>query len=85
MIEHFERAGHTLGSALQAQLQSQLAEQRSARRWKIFFRLAWLVLFAVAAASLVQVRSGEATVITRFGNPARVLLEPGLGWRWPAR
>jgi hypothetical protein len=37
----------------------------------------------VAAASLVQVRSGEATV-TRFGNPSRVLLEPGLGWRWPA-
>lgn len=49
--------------------------------------MAWavlLVLFAVAAASLVQVRSGEATVITRFGNPSRVLLEPGLGWRWPA-
>ncbi|MGA9702509.1 MAG: protease modulator HflC, partial [Pseudomonas sp.] len=47
-------------------------------------RMAWavlLVLFAVAAASLVQVRSGEATVITRFGNPSRVLLEPGLGWR----
>ena len=50
-------------------------------------RMGWatlLVLFAIAAASLVQVRSGEATVITRFGNPARVLLEPGLGWRWPA-
>ena len=50
-------------------------------------RMAWaalLVLFAVAAASLVQVRSGEATVITRFGNPARVLLDPGLSWRWPA-
>lgn len=36
------------------------------------------------AASLVQVRSGEATVITRFGNPVRVLLSPGLAWRWPA-
>ncbi|WP_370591055.1 SPFH domain-containing protein, partial [Pseudomonas gingeri] len=50
-------------------------------------RMGWallLILFAVAAASLVQVRSGEATVITRFGNPSRVLLEPGLGWRWPA-
>jgi len=45
---------------------------------------ALLVLFAISAASLVQVRSGEATVISRFGNPARVLLEPGLGWRWPA-
>lgn len=50
-------------------------------------RMAWaasLVLFAIAAASLVQVRSGEATVITRFGNPSRVLLDPGLSWRWPA-
>lgn len=43
-----------------------------------------LVLFAIATASLVQVRSGESTVITRFGNPARVLLQPGLAWRWPA-
>jgi modulator of FtsH protease HflC len=42
-----------------------------------------LVLFAVATASLVQVRSGQATVITRFGNPVRVLLDPGLAWRWP--
>jgi modulator of FtsH protease HflC len=50
-------------------------------------RMGWaglLVAFAIAAASLVQVRSGEATVITRFGNPARVLLQPGLGWRLPA-
>lgn len=52
--------------------------------WRPMGWAALLVLFAIAAASLVQVRSGEATVITRFGNPARVLLEPGLGWRWPA-
>lgn len=43
-----------------------------------------LLAFAAATASLVQVRSGEATVITRFGNPARVLLQPGLAWRIPA-
>jgi modulator of FtsH protease HflC len=42
-----------------------------------------LVFFAVATASLVQVRSGQATVVTRFGNPERVLLDPGLAWRWP--
>jgi membrane protease subunit HflC len=42
-----------------------------------------LVAFAIAAASLVQVRAGEATVVTRFGNPARVLLSPGLAWRLP--
>ncbi|MBP3932394.1 MAG: protease modulator HflC, partial [Pseudomonas sp.] len=45
--------------------------------WRRMGWAALLVLFAIAAASLVQVRSGEATVITRFGNPARVLLEPG--------
>ena len=43
-----------------------------------------LVAFAIATASLVQVRAGEASVVTRFGNPQRVLLEPGLAWRWPA-
>lgn len=52
--------------------------------WRRLLLALLLVLFAAAAASLVQVRSGEATVITRFGNPARVLLQPGLNWRWPA-
>jgi membrane protease subunit HflC len=42
-----------------------------------------LVLFVLAAASLVQVPSGEALVVTRFGNPTRVLMTPGLAWRWP--
>jgi membrane protease subunit HflC len=42
-----------------------------------------LVVFAASAACLVQVRSGEAEVITRFGNPVRVLLNPGLAWHWP--
>lgn len=44
---------------------------------------ALLVAFALATACLVQVRSGAATVVTRFGNPVRVLLQPGLSWRWP--
>jgi membrane protease subunit HflC len=52
--------------------------------WRRLILAALLVLFAIAAASLVQVHSGEATVITRFGDPARVLLQPGLNWRWPA-
>ena len=43
-----------------------------------------LLLIAVAAASLTQVRAGEASVMTRFGKPARVILEPGLAWRLPA-
>ncbi len=43
-----------------------------------------LIAVALAAAVLVQVRTGEASVVTRFGNPVRVLLEPGLATRWPA-
>jgi membrane protease subunit HflC len=43
-----------------------------------------IIVLGALAASLVQVRAGEATVITRLGNPSRVLLQPGLAWRIPA-
>jgi membrane protease subunit HflC len=43
-----------------------------------------LIAVALSAAVLIQVRTGEAAVVTRFGNPVRVLLEPGLATRWPA-
>ena len=43
-----------------------------------------MVLVALLAAALVQVRAGEAAVVTRFGKPVRVLLTPGLALRWPA-
>ena len=39
---------------------------------------------AVAAACIVMVPAGEAGVITRFGNPVRVVTEPGLAWKLPA-
>lgn len=42
------------------------------------------VIVAITVASFISVRAGEAAVITRFGQPVRVLLEPGLGWRLPA-
>jgi membrane protease subunit HflC len=42
------------------------------------------IAVAVATASLVSVRSGEAIVVTRFGEPVRVLTQPGLAWRLPA-
>ena len=41
---------------------SALQEQRSARRWKIFFRLAWLLLIAtIAFAALRQASPGAST------------------------
>jgi membrane protease subunit HflC len=49
------------------------------------FGVAALVLCAaVAAACIVMVPAGEAMVITRFGNPIRVITQPGLAWKWPA-
>jgi membrane protease subunit HflC len=54
-----------------------------ARAWRRLLLAGMLGAFALATACLVQVRSGEATVITRFGNPGRVLLSPGLAWRLP--
>jgi membrane protease subunit HflC len=42
------------------------------------------VIVAITVASFIQVRAGEAAVVTRFGEPVRVLLEPGLAWRLPA-
>ncbi len=43
-----------------------------------------LVVLGLAAAVLVTVRAGSATVITRFGDPVRVVTEPGLGVKLPA-
>ncbi len=43
-----------------------------------------VVLAAIAAASVVMVPAGEAVVITRFGDPVRVLNQPGLAWKLPA-
>jgi membrane protease subunit HflC len=51
--------------------------------WRVALAVA-SVAIALTVASLIEVRSGEASVVTRFGAPVRVLLEPGLAWHWPA-
>ena len=43
-----------------------------------------LVLLGLAAATMLTVRAGSATVITRFGDPVRVITEPGLAAKLPA-
>jgi membrane protease subunit HflC len=45
---------------------------------------ALIVLVAIAAACVVMVPAGEAGVVTRFGNPVRVITQPGLAWKLPA-
>lgn len=49
------------------------------------FVIAVLILAAaMATACLVMVEAGEAIVVTRFGDPVRVVTHPGLTWRIPA-
>lgn len=43
-----------------------------------------ILIAAILAACVVMVPAGEAGVITRFGNPIRVVTDPGLAWKLPA-
>ena len=43
-----------------------------------------VVAAAVLSACLVLVGPGQAVVLTRFGDPIRVLTHPGLAWKVPA-
>jgi modulator of FtsH protease HflC len=43
-----------------------------------------LLIVAAFAATLVVVPHGSALVVTRFGDPIRVEIKPGLSWRIPA-
>ena len=43
-----------------------------------------MVVVALLAATFDVVRQGSAVVITRFGDPVRVQVQPGPAWRLPA-
>jgi membrane protease subunit HflC len=45
---------------------------------------AMIVAGAGLAAAAVMVSAGQAVVVTQFGDPVRVLTEPGLAWKLPA-
>lgn len=50
---------------------------------RLAIAVAFVALAALAAAA-VPVRAGSVQVVTRFGEPMRVLITPGLAWKWPA-
>ncbi len=54
------------------------------RRWARFAVAALIGFGAAAFSCAVMVPAGEAVVITSFGAPVRVLVRPGLAWKWPA-
>lgn len=57
----------------------------SRARLALRLTLAGVILAGAAVVSSeVMVTDGQAVVITRFGDPVRVLTEPGLAWKIPA-
>lgn len=44
----------------------------------------FIVVVAILSACIVMVVPGEAVVMTRLGNPIRVMTAPGLAWKIPA-
>lgn len=54
---------------------------------KLGLRIAAAIAFLCAAgatSALLMVSPGRAVVVTQFGQPIRVLTEPGLAWKAPA-
>jgi modulator of FtsH protease HflC len=63
----------------------QVTDESDSKGLPLRIGVAALILAAAfAAACIVMVPAGQAEVITRFGNPVRVITEPGLAWKWPA-
>lgn len=58
--------------------------QSRTRRMARFVVAAAILVGAAAASAQVMVAAGQAVVITRFGDPLRVLTQPGLAWKLPA-
>jgi membrane protease subunit HflC len=54
-------------------------------RQVVRFLIALLILGAAGlAACAIMVGAGQAVVVTEFGNPVRVLTQPGRAWKLPA-
>ncbi len=49
-----------------------------------FVAAGMIAAVAFSAACLTTVEPGQALVVTAFGNPVRVLTQPGLALHWPA-
>jgi membrane protease subunit HflC len=57
--------------------------QRGRRALRMAFA-AVILAGAVVVSSQIMVSDGQAVVVTRFGDPLRVLTRPGLSWKVPA-
>jgi membrane protease subunit HflC len=76
---HHHGHNHDHGHDHQLPLPQSAARPRAPR----FIVAALALAAAVTAACVVMVEAGQAVVVTRFGNPVRVVTQPGLSWHLP--
>ena len=86
LLHHHHDHGHEHGHAHSHDEAEDLPrEGRRTRMIAVRFSLAGLVVMAfLLTTCLVLVDAGESVVVTRFGDPVRVMTQPGLTWRLPA-
>jgi membrane protease subunit HflC len=82
-MAHHHHHGHSHDAHPHGGTQAKPPGPWIARHYRYFVAGA-IVLVLVLSACLVTVEPGEAVVVTRIGNPVRVLTSPGLAFKWPA-
>jgi membrane protease subunit HflC len=83
--DHHHNHGHYHhGDDAQSGLGSDRRRPGVIRRYGRFVIAFLIVATAVISACVVLVNPGRALVVTRFGDPIRVLTAPGLAWKMPA-
>ena len=81
---HHHHGHHHHGDDDQSGLAPDRAQQGVIGRYGRFVIAFVIVAAAVVSACIVLVSPGRAVVVTRFGDPIRVLTAPGLAWKMPA-
>ena len=74
--------GHSHGHHAHEDTAENVSASGFARHYRVWIAAA-IVLTLALSACLVTVEPGEAVVITRIGNPVRVVMTPGLALKWP--
>jgi modulator of FtsH protease HflC len=82
--QHHHRGHHHHGDDDQSGLGPDRRQQGVLARYGRFVIAFLIVTAAVISACIVLVSPGRAVVVTRFGDPIRVLTAPGLAWKMPA-
>jgi membrane protease subunit HflC len=81
-MTHHHHHGHSHGDHAHGGTAGNASGSGFLRHYRLWIAAA-IVLILALSACLVTVEPGQAVVITRIGNPVRVLVKPGLALKWP--